>query len=323
MDTLLVILGPTGVGKTELSLRLAEHYGCPIVSADSRQIYSELPIGTAAPTAEEQQRVTHYFIGTKRLAEEYNAGQYERDCLQLLDQLRRQTALPNTPFALLTGGSMMYIDAVCKGLDDIPNVPSAVRNKVTEDYRTNGLEWLQREVERLDPCYWAEVDKQNPQRLMHCVEICLTTGKPYSVFRRRTHGGEGAERNFRIVKIGLRRPKEELYERINRRVEAMMGQGLEEEAYRAYESLPTDDNGQKKVPNSLNTVGYKELFRYFEGEWTKEYAMAMIQQNTRHYAKRQMTWFRRDKDIDWLEINDDYEKQIHTIDTLVTDTYRL
>ncbi len=323
MDTLLVILGPTGVGKTELSLRLAEHYGCPIVSADSRQIYGELPIGTAAPTAEEQRRVTHYFIGIRRLTEDYNAGQYERDCLQLLDRLRQRTESTDTPFAVLTGGSMMYIDAICKGLDDIPNVPPAVRNTVAESYRANGLKWLRHEAERLDPCYWKEVDRQNPQRLMHCVEICLATGKPYSAFRRRTHTDEGTERNFRIVKVGLWRPREELYERINRRVEAMMGQGLEEEARRAYESLPTDESGRKKVPNSLNTVGYKELFLYFEGEWTKEYAVAMIQQNTRHYAKRQMTWFRRDKDIQWLEINDDYEKQIYTIDTLVAGVDRL
>ena len=289
MPKLVVILGPTGVGKTEKSLELAEQWGCPIVSADSRQIYRDLPIGTAAPSAEEQARVKHYFIGTKDLHETYNAGQYARDCNTLLAELFQKHER-----VLMVGGSMMYIDAVCKGLDDIPDIPAELREQVRNQYQEKGLEWLQTEVQRLDPMYWQEVDKQNPQRLMHCIEVTLASGQPYSNYRK---GGRTAqERGFDVEYIMIERPREELYERINLRVHKMMEQGLLSEAQRAFDKLGLLNNNpldESTIPNSVNTVGYKELLKYFRGEWTLERAIEMIQQNSRHYAKRQMTWWRR------------------------------
>ena len=292
MPTLLVILGPTGVGKTELSLQLAEEYGCPIVSADSRQIYRDLPIGTAAPTAQEQARAKHYFVGCKQLTETYSAGQYARDCTALLHQL-----FQTHERVVMVGGSMMYIDAVCKGLDDIPDVPEALRNEVREQYAIHGLAWLQEQVAQLDPTYWKEVDRQNPQRLMHCVEICQATGKPYSTFRK-NNTLTAAERGFEVEYRMVERPREELYERINLRVHKMIEAGLLEEARNALEKVGVMENGVVKeeyenlLPNSLNTVGYKELIPYFKGEYPLERAIELIQQNSRHYAKRQMTWWR-------------------------------
>ncbi len=289
MPKLVVILGPTGVGKTEKSLELAEQWGCPIVSADSRQIYRDLPIGTAAPSAEELARVKHYFIGTKDLHETYNAGQYVRDCKTLLAELFQKHER-----VLMVGGSMMYIDAVCKGLDDIPDIPTELREQVRNQYQEKGLEWLQTEVQRLDPMYWQEVDKQNPQRLMHCIEVTLASGQPYSNYRK---GGRTAqERGFDVEYIMIERPREELYERINLRVHKMIEQGLLSEAQRAFDKLGLLNNNpldESTIPNSVNTVGYKELLKYFRGEWTLERAIEMIQQNSRHYAKRQMTWWRR------------------------------
>lgn len=294
MPTLVVILGPTGVGKTDESLRLARLYGCPIVSADSRQIYRDLPIGTAAPTQEEQQEVRHYFVGCKALTETYNAGQYARDCLELLEELFK-----THDHVVMVGGSMMYVDAVCRGLDDIPEVPVAVREAVRTDYQRNGLVWLQAEVERLDPDYWAEVDRQNPQRLMHCVEVCRVSGQPYSAFRRngKPNRQNNIARGFDIEEMMIERPREELYDRINRRVDKMMEAGLQDEARRAFEVLnisldPLPEGATEVLPNSVNTVGYKELLRYFRGEWTLDRAVEMIKQNSRHYAKRQMTWWR-------------------------------
>ena len=289
MPKLVVILGPTGVGKTEKSLELAEQWGCPIVSADSRQIYRDLPIGTAAPSAEELARVKHYFIGTKDLHETYNAGQYARDCNTLLAELFQKHER-----VLMVGGSMMYIDAVCKGLDDIPDIPAELREQVRNQYQEKGLEWLQTEVQRLDPVYWQEVDKQNPQRLMHCIEVTLASGQPYSNYRK---GGRTAqERGFDVEYIMIERPREELYERINLRVHKMIEQGLLNEAQRAFDKLGLLNNeplDESTIPNSVNTVGYKELLKYFRGEWSLERAIEMIQQNSRHYAKRQMTWWRR------------------------------
>ena len=292
MPTLLVILGPTGVGKTELSLQLAEEYGCPIVSADSRQIYTDLPIGTAAPTKEEQARAKHYFVGCKQLTETYSAGQYARDCTALLQQL-----FQSHERVVMVGGSMMYIDAVCKGLDDIPDVPEALRNEVRKQYTAHGLTWLQEQVAQLDPTYWEEVDRQNPQRLMHCVEICQATGKPYSTFRK-NNTLTAAERGFEVEYRMVERPREELYERINLRVHKMIEAGLLEEARNALEKVGVMENGVVKeeyenlLPNSLNTVGYKELIPYFKGEYSLARAIELIQQNSRHYAKRQMTWWR-------------------------------
>ena len=289
MPKLVVILGPTGVGKTEKSLELAEQWGCPIVSADSRQIYRDLPIGTAAPSAEELARVKHHFIGTKDLHETYNAGQYARDCNTLLAELFQKHER-----VLMVGGSMMYIDAVCKGLDDIPDIPTELREQVRNQYQEKGLEWLQTEVQRLDPMYWQEVDKQNPQRLMHCIEVTLASGQPYSNYRK---GGRSTQdRGFDVEYIMIERPREELYERINLRVHKMIEQGLLSEAQRAFDKLGLLNNNpldESTIPNSVNTVGYKELLKYFRGEWSLERAIEMIQQNSRHYAKRQMTWWRR------------------------------
>ena len=289
MPTLVVILGPTGVGKTELSLQLAEEYGCPIVSADSRQIYRDLPIGTAAPTQEEQARVKHYFVGCKQLTETYSAGQYARDCTALLQQLFQIHER-----VVMVGGSMMYIDAVCKGLDDIPKVPEALRNEVREQYASRGLTWLQEQVAQLDPIYWAEVDRQNPQRLMHCIEICQATGKPYSSFRKSTTL-TAEERGFDVEYRMVERPREELYERINVRVHKMIEAGLLEEVRNAFKKMGVLDGGE--LPNSLNTVGYKEFLPYFKGEYSLERAIELIQQNSRHYAKRQMTWWRHHREM--------------------------
>lgn len=299
MKTLLLILGPTGVGKTELSLRLAEHYGCPIVNCDSRQVYRHIPIGTAAPTDEEQTRVKHFFVSTRELEDDYNAGRYERDAMELLESLFKTHDV-----VIMSGGSMLYADAVCKGLDDLPNVPTDIRKEVQQGYERGGLEWLQAEVQRLDPLYWNEVDKQNPARLAHCVELSLVTGKPYSSLRTKTC----KERPFRIVKVGLERPRAELYARIDERVKQMVANGLIEEARAVY---------PKRKLNSLQTVGYKELFAYFDGEYDLARAIELIQQNSRHYAKRQMTWFRRDDEIHWLNANDTYEKNSAFIDTFL------
>ena len=293
---LVLILGPTGVGKTELSLRVAEHYGCPILSCDSRQVFRGIPVGTAAPTAEEQARVKHYFVAVRELEEDYNAGRYERDALELLDKLFRTHRT-----VVMTGGSMLYADAVCNGLDDLPAVPAEIRAEVSRRYKEQGLAWLQSEVQRLDPAYWETVDRSNPARLAHCLELCMTTGRPYSSLR----SGIVRQRPFRVLKIGLARPRAELYERINRRVLQMVENGLVEEAEAVY---------PKRRLNSLQTVGYRELFAYMDGEYDLNRAIELIQQNTRHYAKRQMTWFKRDKQIQWLNADDDYEKNIHTID---------
>lgn len=283
---MVVLTGPTGVGKTELSLSVAERLGSPIVNADSRQIYRELPIGTAAPTAEEQARVPHLFVGTHTLTDRYNAGEYEREALAALEEL-----FQTHEKVLMVGGAMLYIDAVCKGLDEMPHVPAELRERVQQQYAANGLEWLQEQVREADPQYFAEADTQNPQRLLHALEICLASGRPYSSFRL---GGK-KERPFQVVKIGLTRPREELYARINARVDSMLAQGLLAEV-RAVESL--------RHLNALNTVGYKEMFRYLDGEWTLEEAADMIRQNSRHYAKRQLTWFRADPEMHWVNLTD-------------------
>ena len=294
MPRLIVIIGATGVGKTARAIEVAKQHGCPIVSADSRQIYRDLPIGTAAPTAQEQAGIPHYFVGCKDLDEVYSAGQYARDCHALLRDLftKHETVV-------MVGGSMMYVDAVCRGMDDIPEVPAAIREDVRMEYQQKGIEWLQQEVQQLDPAYWQLVDQQNPQRLMHCIEICRASGQPYSNFRKREkQEADNCQLPFDIEYVLVERPREELYARINRRVEQMIKQGLVEEARKAFEKLhiPLDGNIEldySTLPNSVNTVGYKELLRYFRGEWTLQHAIEMIQQNSRHYAKRQLTWWRK------------------------------
>ncbi|MBR1808319.1 MAG: tRNA (adenosine(37)-N6)-dimethylallyltransferase MiaA [Paludibacteraceae bacterium] len=274
MKSLLVILGPTGVGKTALALSVAESLKTEIVNADSRQIYRELPIGTAAPTAEEQSRVRHWFVGNKSICEDYNAGIYEREALQVIRQLHRQHET-----VVLTGGSMMYIDAVCNGLDELPIVSDTTRTEVRDGYMAGGIEWLQKEAERLDPGYFSIVDRQNPQRLIHAIEVSKEAGVPYSTLRR----GRRVEREFRVVKAGLYRERNELYERIDLRVDEMMRLGLAEEARRVY---------PMRGLNSLNTVGYKEMFMCFDGETSEAEAVSLIKQHSRNYAKRQMTWWK-------------------------------
>ncbi|MBP5375869.1 MAG: tRNA (adenosine(37)-N6)-dimethylallyltransferase MiaA [Bacteroidaceae bacterium] len=280
---LLVLLGPTGVGKTELSLQLAEHFKCPIINADSRQIYQDISIGTAAPTAEELARVKHYFVHTLRLDEYYSAAEYEKDVLALLSELFQVHET-----VVLSGGSMMYIDAVTKGIDDIPTVDEETRNLMRERYEKEGLEPLLAELKLLDPQYYELVDKRNHKRVVHALEICYMTGKTYTSFRTNTL----KERPFRMVKFGLMREREHLFARINARVDKMMQEGLMEEVKRVY---------PLRHLNSLNTVGYKELFKVLDGEWELPMAVERIKKNTRVYAKKQMTWYKHDADIHWLD----------------------
>jgi len=293
MARLVVVIGPTGVGKTAHAITLAQQYGCPIVSADSRQIYRDLPIGTAAPTAQEQALVEHHMVGFLGLHDTYSAGQFARDCEKLLKQLFAQHDT-----VVLVGGSMMYVDALCNGLDEMPSVPDSIRQSVREQYQLWGMTWLQEQVQQFDPQYWEEVDQQNPQRLMHCLEICLASGQPYSAFRRKGKPNQSVQRSdFEIEYVMVERPREELYQRINQRVDMMMQNGLLQEAKAAFLQLnipldPAIELDYTTLPNSINTVGYKELLRYFRGEWTLEKAIEMIKQNSRHYAKRQMTWWR-------------------------------
>ncbi|MBR2380693.1 MAG: tRNA (adenosine(37)-N6)-dimethylallyltransferase MiaA [Paraprevotella sp.] len=285
---LFVLIGPTGVGKTELSLSMAEFLNTPIFNADSRQIFRNLPIGTAAPTAEQQQRVKHYFVGTHSLTDYYSAAQYEADVLAALDRHFNQEGHQN---ALLTGGSMMYIDAVCKGIDDIPTVDDETRRILMDRYEEVGLEQLNQELKVLDPEYYNIVDHKNPKRVIHALEICYMTGKPYSSFRT----NQPKERPFEIIKIGLRRDREELYERIHLRVDEMIRQGLIDEVKRVAEYRHT---------NALNTVGYKEIFNYLDGTWDLATAIEKIKQNTRIYSRKQMTWFKRDTSIHWFHPDD-------------------
>lgn len=284
--TLLVLTGPTGVGKTELSLQLAEHYGAPIISADSRQFYRDIPIGTAAPTAEQLARVKHYFVGQLALTDYYSASCYEEEVLRLLDTLFQEHA-----YVLLTGGSMMYIDAVCKGIDEIPTITDEVRREVLEHYHRVGLEALCEELRERDPVYYGEVDLKNHKRVIHAIEICRQTGGRYSDLRTR----QVKQRPFRIVKIGLIRPREELFDRIARRTEQMMADGLLDEARRVY---------PLRHLNSLNTVGYKELFACFDGTMTLDQAIEKIKRNTRVYSKKQVTWYKKDPDMHWFSPDD-------------------
>lgn len=281
--TLLVILGPTGVGKTELSLQIAEHFGSPIISADSRQIYRDIPICTAAATPAQQARVRHYFVGTHALDEKFSAAQFEIETMALLERL-----FTELDTVVMTGGSMMYIDAVVKGIDDMPDVDPYIRVSVREQYEISGLEPLLAQLRLLDPDYYARVDKRNTQRVIHGVEMCLSTGRPFSSF----HTGARKERPFRIVQIGLQRERQELYGRIDKRVQQMLDDGLEAEARRVF---------PMRHLNSLNTVGMKEMFMYFEGQYTLEQAQERICHNTHIYSKKQMTWFKRDKEIHWFD----------------------
>lgn len=285
MNTLLVITGPTAVGKTDLCLEIAESRGIPVINADSRQIYRDMPIGTAAPTAEQMQRVKHYFVGTLALDEYYNASMYEQDVMTLLSQMFEGK---DNALAMMTGGSMMYIDAVCNGIDDIPTIRDDIRQIYKDRLATEGLDPLLAELKTLDPEYYDIVDKCNPRRVVHGLEICRQTGSTYTSFRIR----ERKQRPFRIVKIALNRPRDILYKRINSRVDMMIAEGLEEEARRLY---------PLRHLNALNTVGYKEMFKYIDGEWTLDEAVERIKGNTRRYARKQQTWYKKDDDIVWFD----------------------
>ena len=282
MKTLIVIVGPTGVGKTALCLEVAERLGTFIINADSRQIFRDIPIGTAAPTAEEQKRVKHFFVGKLHINDYYNASMFENDVIELLDKL-----FGEKDNIIMSGGSMMYVDAVCNGIDDIPSVNESIRQQVKSLYEADGLDIIKEKLNKLDPEYFEIVDKNNPKRVIHALEICLSTGKTYTSFRTNTK----KERNFRIIKIGLNRDRDELYSRIDKRVDLMIENGLIEEAKQMY---------PHKELNSLNTVGYKELFNYFDGNCTLDEAIFKIKSNTHKYCRKQLTWFKRDKDIHWF-----------------------
>lgn len=282
-QNLIVLIGPTGVGKTELSLSIAEHFNTEIISADSRQLYRQLEIGTAAPTPQQLKRVKHHLVGTLELTDYYSAAKYESEVISLLSKLFQKKDV-----YLLTGGSMMYVDAVCKGIDDIPTVDKITRDLMLDRYKEMGLDQMCSELKLLDPIYYNQVDLKNPKRVIHALEICYMTGKPYSSFLTR----ETKERPFNIIKVGLYREREELYNRINERVIDMINAGLIDEVKSVY---------PYKTLNSLNTVGYKEIINYLDGVWSKDFAIQKIQQNSRNYAKKQMTWFKRDQDISWFK----------------------
>lgn len=283
------------MGKTEATLRLAEHFGVPVINADSRQIFSEIPIGTAAPTAAQQARVRHYFVGNHHLEDYYSASLFEEDVLKIINEA-------SSKVSLLSGGSMMYIDAVCKGIDDIPTIRPEVRQEMMQLLESEGLEKMCELLHEWDPEHWAVVDRNNPRRVIHALEICKQTGRTYTSFRSNTI----KERPFNIIKIGLNRDRETLYQRINQRVLQMIDDGMIEEAQRVY---------PKRMLNSLNTVGYKELFEYLDGLTTLEEAIFKIQSNTRRYARKQLTWYKRDAEMTWFS-PDNIEEILNYLSTI-------
>lgn len=293
--TLIVVTGPTGVGKTEATLRLAEHFGVPVINADSRQIFAEIPIGTAAPTAAQQARVRHYFVGNHHLDDYYSASLFEEDVLKIINEA-------SSKVSLLSGGSMMYIDAVCKGIDDIPTIRPEVRQEMMQLLESEGLEKMCELLHEWDPEHWAVVDRNNPRRVIHALEICKQTGRTYTSFRSNTI----KERPFNIIKIGLNRDRDTLYQRINQRVLQMIDDGMIEEAQRVY---------PKRTLNSLNTVGYKELFEYLDGLTTLDEAIFKIQSNTRRYARKQLTWYKRDAEMTWFS-PDNIEEILNYLSTI-------
>ena len=283
------------MGKTEATLRLAEHFGVPVINADSRQIFSEIPIGTAAPTAAQQARVRHYFVGNHHLDDYYSASLFEEDVLKIIHEA-------SSKVSLLSGGSMMYIDAVCKGIDDIPTIRPEVRQEMMQLLESEGLEKMCELLHEWDPEHWAVVDRNNPRRVIHALEICKQTGRTYTSFRSNTI----KERPFNIIKIGLNRDRETLYQRINQRVLQMLDDGMIEEAQHVY---------PKRTLNSLNTVGYKELFEYLDGLTTLDEAIFKIQSNTRRYARKQLTWYKRDAEMTWFS-PDNIEEILNYLSTI-------
>ncbi|MGQ7870053.1 tRNA (adenosine(37)-N6)-dimethylallyltransferase MiaA [Sunxiuqinia sp. sy24] len=281
--TLLVVQGPTGIGKSSLSIKLAKHFQTEILSADSRQLFRGLSIGTAVPTPEELSQAPHHLIHSHSIHDDYNASRFETDALDLIAK-----CFDKLDVLIMTGGSMLYVDAVCKGIDEQPDVDLEIRKKLTDDFEEKGIEHLRLKLKQLDAAYYQQVDLKNPKRLIRALEVCLMTGKPYSSFRKEIT----KKRPFNILKIGLNMEREKLYNQINQRVDQMMEAGLEEEARSIYPF---------KHLNSLNTVGYKELFAYFNGEVSMEKAVELIKRNTRRYARKQLTWLRKDQDIHWFE----------------------
>ena len=295
MNTLLVLLGPTGVGKTAWSIRIAEKLSSPILSADSRQLYKGMPIGTAAPTPDQLSRAKHYFVGILSPEEYYSASRYEEEAITLIEKLHKKH-----PVVVMVGGSMLYIDAVRQGIDEMPTIDDELRKDLQQLYRKEGLDPIRQQLKLLDPVFYRQVDLKNPKRVIHALEVCLMTGKPYSSLRTNLR----KKRPFRIVKIGFTRERQELYDRINARVDDMIDNGLIEEAQRLY---------PLRHLNSLNTVGYKELFDYFDGKYDLNTAIEKIKQHSRNYARKQLSWFKRDQEIHWINLSDekiDVEAQI-------------
>lgn len=280
---LIVIVGPTGSGKSDLAIEIAERYGAPIISTDSRQFYRGIPIGTAQPDAEQLQRVEHHFIASHDLKQEFNCGAYETEALAKLEELYRKHDV-----VVAVGGSGLYIKALCEGMDSLPEAEPELREELTRRLRSEGLESLCEELRQRDPAYYEEVDRNNPARVLRALEVCISTGLPYSSMRT----GEKRQRPFNIIKLGIDMERERLYERINRRVDVMMQMGLEQEARAVY---------HLRTLNSLQTVGYREMFDYFDGTISRDEAIELIKRNSRRYAKRQMTWFRRDEEIKWVD----------------------
>ncbi len=298
--TLIIILGPTGVGKTALSLNISKHYNAPILSADSRQFFREMKIGTAAPTPEQLKAADHYFIGHKSITERYSCGMFELDANELLKKI-----FQTHDTALLVGGSMLYIDAVSKGIDDFPSPDTDLRKSLENQLKTEGIESLWAQLKLLDPTHYQQIDLKNSQRVLKAVEVCLQTGKPYSSFLTQPNKA----RDFRQIKIGLTLPREELFERINSRVDTMIANGLADEAKALY---------PYRNHNALKTVGYREIFDFLDGKTTLDIAIDLIKRNTRRYAKRQLTWWAKDADIQWF-IPDEQERVIEFIDKVKGD----
>jgi tRNA dimethylallyltransferase len=292
---LIVVVGPTAIGKTSMAIKIAQHFGCDIISCDSRQFFKEMTVGTAVPSESELEAAKHHFIHNKSIFEEYTVGDFEKEAISTLDEIFK-----TNDFAVMVGGSGLYVDAVLKGFDDFPDVDPAVRESLTEKYKVSGIEYLQEELKKLDPDYFATVDTENPQRLMRALEVTIGSGKPYSTFLK----GKENKRHFIPILIGLEADRDIMYDRINRRVDIMMNEGLLDEAKRLY---------THKELNALQTVGYRELFSYFNSEITLDFAVSEIKKNTRRFAKRQMTWFKRNENIAWFNFTEAESKIISHI----------